>query len=155
MAKLLEQMKMPIGKQQKKKLDSWLNDNVNLPLAEKGYGDAGAALSAALSAAGEMIIPDDLADAALAMVPGARLMKAGAKGMKILKKTDKAIQAGKKTNVIDYGEIRKVEKAKADAARAHSEKTADTLVYDQGKKTITRKRADLFNDVSNELKKNK
>ncbi len=135
---LLEKAKMPVGKRTKEKLDEWINKNINVPLHEKGFSDAGAALSAALSAGGELLIPDDLADAAMAAVPGASLIKAGKKGMKALKQIP----------TIDYGAIKKAEKAKRQA----SEKMADTLEW-KPSGAVIRKKPNLRPKKAEEPKK--
>ena len=136
---LLDKARMPYGKVAKKKLDNWLNENVNLPLAERGHEDTAALLSAVLSAGGELLIPDDLADVAMAVVPGLRLAKVAKKGLKALKKVDK-VKGLKPVAMLDYGKIKQAEKLKADKIRQASEKGADTLVYEQGGKKITRKK---------------
>lgn len=59
----------------KESLDDWLNENVNLPLAKRGHENIGAGLSALGSAAGELIIPDDASDLAMAAVPGGKIAK--------------------------------------------------------------------------------
>ena len=132
---------MPIGKQTKKKLDSWINENVNVPLSKRGMGDTGAALSAVLSAGGDLLIPDDLADAAVAMVPGARLLRTGKKGVKALKKVGNAAPA----LTIDYGAIKKVEKVAGDAKREMFDKVATAVKKDRVSGP-TVKKPDLFSD---------
>ena len=139
---LLKKSKMPIGKKAKLKLDEWINQNVNLPLAKRGYEDTGAALSAAISAGGELLIPDDLADAAMAAVPGMRILKSGKKGLKALKTADKA-------PTLDYKAIDKAEREAQKARRKLSEKTADTLDYSGGQ--ITRKKPNLTDTELREL----
>lgn len=136
--KLLETLKMPIGVDAKTKLDDFLNEHLNMPLADAGYEDAGAALSALLSSAGELAIPDNLAEAALAAVPGARLMKAG-KGLK------KLVPGLEKAGAIDYKAIQAAEKQAANVGREASEKTADTLFYTQpGEMVKIKSRPDLY-----------
>lgn len=121
---LLKKTQMPLGQRTKARLDEWVNENVNVPLAERGMEDTGAALSAAISASGELLIPDDLADAAMALIPGARILKAGKKGIKVIRKAAPAIE-----KVLDYGKIRKAETA----ARKAGEEAADTLQYTKGR----------------------
>lgn len=130
--KLLSTLTMPVGTNIKAKLDDYLNEYLNVPLAESGHPDAGAAISAALSSAGEFLIPDNLADAALAAVPGARLVKAG-KGMK------KLIPGLEKAGVINYKNIAESEKAVAGMGRDAAEKAANTLQYKLGGKEIVNK----------------
>lgn len=117
---MLSKMNMPVGKDLKEKFNTWLNDNINIPASEAGHEDIGAGLSAALSAAGELAIPEDLADVALSFIPGVKVARAGKKGMKVLKPLEKAI---------DYGAIKEAEQLAAKAAREASEKGANTLVY--------------------------
>lgn len=117
---------MPIGKRAKKKLDDWLHENVNMPLHENGYTDTGAAISALISAGGELLIPDDLADAAMAAIPGARLIRNGGKGVKALTKSSKPKKPIEK---LDYGAMKKAEGDKAKKLREAHDKTAETLVY--------------------------
>ena len=155
---------MPVGKDVKKRLDEWLDENVNVPLSKRGYPDTGAALSAAVSAGGELLIPDDLADVAMAMLPGGMLLKSGKKGMKALKLGDKAgdtAQALKKAKpglakagTIDYGEIKKAEDTARKAAIKKADEAADTLVYDPSG-TVTRKKAkkDTWSDGLEMLEK--
>lgn len=119
---------MPIGKKAKEKLDAWLNENVNIPLSKSGHEDAGAAISAALSAGGEFLIPDDLADMAVAMVPGARLVKSAKKGMKAIKKVVPGLE---KAGSINYENIKKAEDAARKSRREMFDKTAHTLEYDK------------------------
>jgi len=157
---LLKKLNRPVGKEAKAKLDEWLNTNINIPMAEKGHEDFGAGIAGLLSATGEMLIPDDLADAAMAMVPGAKVFRSAQKGMKVIKKVQKAAppldykdiakasppkSAKGKPSALNYSDIDKAEKAKAKSARKLSEDSADTLSYDKSGK-ITRKKADLDED---------
>ena len=132
---LLSKANPPIGKQAKKRLDEWINNNINVPLASGGMPDTGAALSAALSAGGELLIPDDLADVAMAAVPGGAFLKAGKKGMKILKPA----------KTLDYGVIKKAEEVARKQKRADLDKVAETLEY-KPTGEITRKKPDLWSD---------
>lgn len=134
---LVKKARMPLGARAKQKLDEWLNQNVNLPLSEAGYEDAGAAISAALSATGEMVIPEDLADLAMAAVPGAKLAKAAKKGFKIIKKAEGP--------ALDYGKIAAKEAEKAQKKRDLMDKMAETLEYKPSGE-IVRKKPDLFSD---------
>lgn len=124
MPKLLDKVNMPIGKNKKQQLDDWLNQNVNVPLAEKGYENTGAALSAAVSAAGELLIPENLADVALSIVPGAKLVKAGKKGMRALKIAEET--AEKAAPALNYAAIELADKAKRSKEISN---LADTLRY--------------------------
>lgn len=149
---LIEKAPMPLGKQVKKKLDDWLNENVNLPLSKKGYPDTGAAISAALSAGGELVIPEDLADMAMAIVPGGALVKAGRKGMKVLKK---AKDTSKQAPTLDYGKIKEEEKLARARKREAYDKVAETLEY-KPSGDIVRKKPDLMSSGIRELeRKNK
>jgi hypothetical protein len=109
----------------KKKLNEWLNENINVPLAKRGHEDLGAGLSAVASAGGEMIIPDDASDLAMAALPGGRLASilkkmgkthldkdALAQAMKILQK-EKAVKKKPQSQTLDYADIQKKEFKKA------------------------------------------
>jgi len=74
------------------KLNAWLDDNVNQPLAKRGYETAGAGLSAAGSALGELFLPEGPEDVALGML--------GPFG-KGLSKAKKMLKAGKKGEVAE------------------------------------------------------
>lgn len=115
---------MPYGKQVKDKLNDFLNDHINVPLAESGHPDTGAAISSILSSAGELVIPDNLAEAALAALPmgTGKLLRMG-NGM------SKIIPGLERAGEIDYAAIKAAEKTAADANRAASEANAGTLVY--------------------------
>jgi hypothetical protein len=139
--KLIEKAKMPAGKKVKKKLDSWIDENVNVPLAKRGHDKAGAAISALLSAGGDMMIPDDVTDLAAAMVPGARLAKLGKKGIKAIKKA-KMPKGEPKT--LNYKDIEAEEAAKRLKKRQESEARAETLRYSEDGKKITREQPDLY-----------
>ena len=151
MPSLLDKAKMPIGKNIKDKLDNWINENINVPLSKAGHENTGAAISAALSAGGELLIPDSIADAALALVPGAKLLKAGKKGFKALAKlepvAEKALKGANKLDysaikaaekaaekaapVLDYGKMKAEEQAARNAKRQMFDKMSTTLQYDK------------------------
>lgn len=130
--KILSTLTMPVGRDIKNKLDQYLNDYINVPLSEAGHADTGAALSAALSAAGEVLLPDNLAEAALYMLPGSKLISAG-KGMK------KLIPGLEKAGVIDYKAISAAEKEAGNATRKAAEAGAETLQYDSSSGEIMKK----------------
>lgn len=69
------------GPAAKKKVDDWLESNVNEPLAEAGHPDIGAGISAVGSAAADMAIPEDEMDLAMAALP----IKGGGKAIKAAK----------------------------------------------------------------------
>ena len=131
--KLLKKANMPLGKQAKKKLDKWVNDNINLPMASRGFETAGAAISAALSAGGELMIPDEIADLAMAAVPGGAFLRAGKKGMKVLKKADDAPSS------IDYGKIKKAEEDARTQKRKAFDEVAETLEYKPSGEIVRKK----------------
>ena len=83
--------------QLKEKLDSWLDNNVNQPLASKGYGNIGAGLSAAGSAAGDMFIPEDATDVAMSFLPFGKIAKGVGKIFKGAKKGKKAAKMAEDT----------------------------------------------------------
>lgn len=117
---MLKSSKMPLGRQAKEKLDEYLNEYLNIPLAKAGYEDIGAALSAAASAAGELVIPEDLADLALSAVPGLKLAKTAKKGMRAIKPAEEAL---------DYAKIAADEARTLKEAAKTSQEVADTLKY--------------------------
>lgn len=137
---LFQKLNMPVGKDVKEKLNTWLNDNVNIPLSERGHEDIGAGISAALSAAGELVIPEDLADVALSMVPGAKLVRAGKK-VRLIKPAAEAL---------DYAAIKKGEEVAAKTARELAEKKANTLVYDKSGK-VNLKKPDMYDTELREI----
>jgi len=84
---LKEQAEEKFGKKDapglKEKLNAWLDENVNQPLAKEGYEDLGAGLSAAGSAMGEFIPESGIE---LMATPGLRALKALRKTKKITPK---------------------------------------------------------------------
>lgn len=78
----------------KEKLNAWLDDNVNQPLAKRGYEKTGAGISAVGSAAGEMFIPEDVGDVIATVAPagivgkGLRALGLGGKKVKKVKRLD-------------------------------------------------------------------
>jgi len=131
----LKKMPMPLPKRIEKKINNWLEEYLNEPVAEAGYPNTAAALSAVLSAAGDLLIPDDIADAAATLVPGGKLLKAGAKGMKkLVKGADGKIpvksnpKPGKPQN---YEKRDAAERAKK--RETHGEEGADTWKRDRVK----------------------
>lgn len=117
---ILQTLNMPYGKQVKDKLNEFLNDHVNVPLSEAGHPDTGAAVSSILSSAGELVIPDTLADAAMAAIPmgAGKLMRLG-KGM------SKIVPGLEEAGTINYGKIKEAEQA----AKAAAEEEAPALKY--------------------------
>ena len=141
--------KMPPSKQAEAEVDAWLEEYLNEPVAEAGFPNTAAALSAVLSAAGDLVIPDSVADAAVTLIPGGKLIKAGAKGMKKLVKSNP--KPGKLPN---YKERDAAEMA---AKRAKlGEEGADTIVRDRvkGPKLIEGERTKRIKEM-NRPKKSK
>lgn len=116
-------MKMPAGVQAKKKLDKYLEEYLLEPIGGAGYPDTAAAISAVISAGGELLIPDDLADVAMAVVPGGRLIKSAQKGYKALRKgpDGKIIPRSnpKPGKSIDYDADRKKDFEEAEILEGH------------------------------------
>jgi hypothetical protein len=155
---LLSKVQRPVGKEVKERLDNWLNENVNVPLSKEGYPDTGAAISAVIGAGGEFLIPDDLAEAAMALVPGAKLLKSGAKGMKALKKAKPGLE---KAGTIDFGAIKKAEDITRKKKISKADEAADTLVYKESGEIIRKKpkvdveEEDIFDSAIKDLKQPK
>lgn len=78
--------KESLGKRAKKSLQDWLHENVNQPLADRGYEEAGAGISAVGAAVGDLLIPESKSDLALmALGPAGKVLKAGSKAAKFSK----------------------------------------------------------------------
>ena len=133
-------MKVPLAKEAKEKLNDIANQYINLPMDEAGHGDIGAALAAAVDAAGSVFIPETLADAAMmALGPEAKIGSKAAKGGIEL------IKAEAKPNVINYAaegistshHPAAIQELKA-ASKA-SERMADTLQYPIGRPDLVKR----------------
>lgn len=75
-----------MGKRAKKSLQDWLHENVNQPLADRGYEEAGAGISAVGAAIGDLLIPESASDVAMmALGPAGKVLKAGSKTAKFSK----------------------------------------------------------------------
>jgi hypothetical protein len=96
-------------------IDNKIDEYVNQPLAKAGHPDMGAGISAGLSAANKLFIPNSVEDAALAAVPYGKLGK-----LRGLAKEGKAL---------NYGAMAAEDAAKAAAKRAEAEASADMLYY--------------------------
>lgn len=124
---MIDKAIMPISKKAKKDLDEWANDNINMPMAKRGHINTGAALSAAISTAGELLIPENLAEAAMAVSPNVKIMKA-ANGMVKLLPIEAKAATKKYGSISDDMEIYKGPAEKVAAtAKALKETEADRL----------------------------
>ena len=121
---LAEQAEEKFGKKDqpglKEKLNSWLDENINQPLSKKGYSKTGSAISKLGEAAGEYLIPENIGDVALGMIPGGKILKRAFKGAKKAPKVIGKELAEDATKVIDRGSYRikdeAVDKTKESAA---------------------------------------
>lgn len=69
----LKNLTQPVNdklKEVKEGADDFLNENVNVPLAERGYPKLGAGISAAGSAAVDFAVPDSVEEGALSLAAG-------------------------------------------------------------------------------------
>lgn len=96
-------------------IDNKIDEYVNQPLAKAGHPDVGAGISAGLSAANELFVPDSATDVAMAAVPIGKLGK-----LRGVMKEGKAL---------NYGAMAAEDAAKAAAKRAEAEASADMLYY--------------------------
>lgn len=98
--------------------DDWLNENINQPLADRGFPGVGAGLSAVASA-GKELLPKDESEFAVIM-PGKGLINRAAGEVEGLA-------------AMNYGAMSAEQKAAAAAKRAASEAGAATIDYSAGK----------------------
>jgi len=87
------------------KVDDWLEQNVNEPLAAAGHEDLGAGLAATGSAATEMLVPKSKTEAALAIIP--EVGPLAKEGSVFLKETPKLMRGAEEVapaaeKVLDY-----------------------------------------------------
>lgn len=70
-----------LGVQAKQKLMDIANQYIDTPLKNAGHEQIGAALNKAIDIAGDLIIPQDMSDLALAFIPGGSIAKGAGKGL--------------------------------------------------------------------------
>lgn len=89
-------------KEVKEGADDFLNENVNVPLAERGYPKLGAGLAAAGSSAVDYVVPDSVEEGAMTLAAGpigkiaGRASKIGRLGMAAEKAMPSAVKVAEK-----------------------------------------------------------
>ena len=97
------------------KKDSWLDENINQPLARRGYETLGAGLAAA----GSVLTPDSVEEAAMSVVPGGpALSKIGKLAGKMAPRLIDKLKKGKKLTKAETKRL----------ARAQSKDTKESYV---------------------------
>lgn len=144
--KILNKMEMPepksLGKQAKESLDNWLEEYISNPMYAAGYENLGPGLAAAGSAAGELFIPEDVADVAMAAIPMGKLGKV-AKGLgKVPTAMSKASNPG-----MQEAAFKAVPESANKLAQLYSE-----LVFKGGEKIDERKAKHLLEAVETKAK---
>lgn len=153
---MLDKLNFPFPKvkQIKEKFSDYLDEYVNQPLDKLGQGELGAAASAAADAAAEILVPEDMSDMALGMVPGGKIAKKlGKKGIEAIE----LVKAKPKPGTINYTtegiksfnpeELAALRaKAAASEANALTEKVSERGKKIQMLKPPTRKKSDLDTD---------
>lgn len=112
------------------KTDDWLDENINQPLAKRGYETLGAGLSAA----GSVLIPDSIEDAALSAVPGGKALSSINKLAG--KVAPRLIEKLKKGKTLTKNETKRLAKAQSKSTK---EKYTDTEMPSYSKATEAQK----------------